>query len=1105
FNTSDEDGNDVTVTVDDIINYQVVGNEVLLTAAGAALVNSGAALPEFTLTPNDGTINGETDSATPVVNTVNDAPTVEITSVINVTEDAAETVAGLVVATFETNDEDGDTVTVALSDADSENYAIVDGTIVLTAAGADLANRGEELPAFTLTPSDQDVSGESVSADPSVILTNDDETVVNNDSAVTDEDMSVVIDVLANDTDSDVDGIKSPIVSVSEPSNGTVVFNNDGEVIYTPNANFNGTDSFTYTNAEGQEGTVNVTITPQDDPTIIQVAGSNSAEGRVLEDGGSLQSAQGTFIFSDPDYSELDTYQPTSEFTSSTGGSNAIGNFTLTPTPTASNPGQFQWEYVLNNEAAQYLDIGQNITEIYTVSINGVTTEVPITIFGAEDPTEIIVNAGAGDSAIGEITEDNDINGKLTTSGKLTFSDVDTIDSENFDPQVNLTNTTGTAQLGLLTINPDGTWNYEVDNTNSEIQALDSNETITETHTVNLNGTTQDIVITINGVDEPLSVNDNAFKVDDSGIIIKGLSGEYWGYNERAEGGQLKNIATVNNYTAEQAAEVTFVSTEMNYRKFSGDLADDVDASGIPSHLTNFLGSDSSSIVAVDGGSTEGASAGIIKLSGNLDVETAGVYQFTVRHDDGFQVIVDGNEAIAFDGNTGPRNTTQEITLAAGLHSVDIIYWDQGGDYVLELDLSQVISGNGTNSIFGDNIWISENLSHAIDESSTEINTSITLDLLSNDIGEGITIHSVGAATYGLVAIENGNVIYTPNTNYTGADSFTYTIIDENGIVSNEATANVSVVHNQASGLIEGLVYEAEAVSGQPVTSVQASSVAVEPADDNQTLIGDWKQNTLIGGSGDDHISGLSNQDTLHGEGGDDFLFGGSGRDQLFGGTGNDTLEGNDENDQLSGGAGNDELLGGTGNDLLEGDTGHDILKGGDNNDQLYGGDGDDVLFGGDNGRDELYGGAGGDLLIGGTGNDILAGGDGNDTFVWTASDTYGTDTITDFNINEDKLDLSDLLQGESENTLGDYLDFSFDGKDTTITTYKEGGDSPTQKIVLEDTQLEGIDTGGLDSLGNVSDTDKEIVINNLLNDGALIIGDTIVENTSSPLDDEIV
>ncbi len=68
------------------------------------------------------------------------------------TEDAAETVAGLVVATFTTNDEDGDTVTVALSEADSVNYAIVDGTVVLTAAGAALANSGEELPEFTLTP-----------------------------------------------------------------------------------------------------------------------------------------------------------------------------------------------------------------------------------------------------------------------------------------------------------------------------------------------------------------------------------------------------------------------------------------------------------------------------------------------------------------------------------------------------------------------------------------------------------------------------------------------------------------------------------------------------------------------------------------------------------------------------------------------------------------------------------------------------------------------------------------------------------------------------------------------------------------------------------------
>ncbi|MBB1274953.1 hypothetical protein, partial [Psychromonas sp. SR45-3] len=145
--TSDEDGNDVTVTVDDIINYQVVGNEVLLTAAGAALVNSGAALPEFTLTPNDGTINGETDSATPVVNTVNDAPEVTITNTNAFTEDDGSAVENAVVATFDTSDEDGNDVTVTVDDI--INYQVVGNEVLLTAAGAALVNSGAALPEFT--------------------------------------------------------------------------------------------------------------------------------------------------------------------------------------------------------------------------------------------------------------------------------------------------------------------------------------------------------------------------------------------------------------------------------------------------------------------------------------------------------------------------------------------------------------------------------------------------------------------------------------------------------------------------------------------------------------------------------------------------------------------------------------------------------------------------------------------------------------------------------------------------------------------------------------------------------------------------------------------
>uniref|UniRef100_UPI00260F0EF7 Ig-like domain-containing protein n=1 Tax=uncultured Psychromonas sp. TaxID=173974 RepID=UPI00260F0EF7 len=87
-------------------------------------------------------------------------------------------------------------------------------------------------------------------------------TVVADDTATTNEDAAIDIDVLGNDTDT-VDGTASavsPVESVTQGANGSVVVNADGTVKYTPNADFNGSDSFTYTNEEGQEATVNVTV-----------------------------------------------------------------------------------------------------------------------------------------------------------------------------------------------------------------------------------------------------------------------------------------------------------------------------------------------------------------------------------------------------------------------------------------------------------------------------------------------------------------------------------------------------------------------------------------------------------------------------------------------------------------------------------------------------------------------------------------------------------------------------------------------------------------------------------------------------------------------------
>ena len=275
FETTDEDGDDVTVTLSDTINYEIVGNTVVLTEAGAALVNSGEELPAYTLTVNDGTADGDTVSDDPSVTTVNDIPTITITSSNDFTEDDGSAVEGAVVSTFETTDEDGDDVTVTLSD--TVNYEIVGNTVVLTEAGAALVNSGEELPAYTLTVNDGTADGDTVSDDPSV-TTVDDPTIVTSDTATTGEDTSVTIDVLANDTDAD--GVVSPVASVTDGDNGTVTINDDGTVTYTPNADFNGTDTFTYTNEDGNTETVTVTVEAVADDTVVAADSATTMKTR---------------------------------------------------------------------------------------------------------------------------------------------------------------------------------------------------------------------------------------------------------------------------------------------------------------------------------------------------------------------------------------------------------------------------------------------------------------------------------------------------------------------------------------------------------------------------------------------------------------------------------------------------------------------------------------------------------------------------------------------------------------------------------------------------------------------------------------------------------
>ncbi|MBC3412761.1 type I secretion C-terminal target domain-containing protein [Pseudomonas sp. SWRI51] len=177
---------------------------------------------------------------------------------------------------------------------------------------------------------------------------------------------------------------------------------------------------------------------------------------------------------------------------------------------------------------------------------------------------------------------------------------------------------------------------------------------------------------------------------------------------------------------------------------------------------------------------------------------------------------------------------------------------------------------------------------------------------------------------------------------------------------------------------------------------------------------------------------------------------------------------------------GADTLLGGAGDDIIFGQGGNDYIDGGKGNDILLGGSGNDILIGGE-GNDLLFGGAGNDTLIGGKGNDIMAGGSGADTFVWKAGD-LGNDVIKDFNVKEgDRLDLSDLLQGEKASTIDNYLKITTVNGESTLQVSTEGKLNAAGGLGNADVtiKLEGVNWSNTTINSLISGADPTIKIDN--------------------------
>ena len=84
------------------------------------------------------------------------------------------------------------------------------------------------------------------------------------------------------------------------------------------------------------------------------------------------------------------------------------------------------------------------------------------------------------------------------------------------------------------------------------------------------------------------------------------------------------------------------------------------------------------------------------------------------------------------------------------------------------------------------------------DSRNTAENTPVTIDVLANDTDadgniDPATISITTPPANGNAEISAGKVIYTPNPDYSGSDSFGYTVQDQDGLLSNGATVTINV------------------------------------------------------------------------------------------------------------------------------------------------------------------------------------------------------------------------------------------------------------------------------------------------------------------------
>ncbi|MEL7090744.1 MAG: tandem-95 repeat protein [Pseudomonadota bacterium] len=997
-NDTDVDPGDVLTITEATVpteqgTVEIVGGQLLFTPAENY---NGPATISYAIT--DG--NGGTDTSVVTVNIipVNDAPEA-VNDIYETDEDTP--------ITFAPNpadndlDVDGDDLTVTDASVPAEQGTVevdpVTGEVTFTPA---LNFNGPATITYTVEDPDGASDTGTITVNVGAVI---DPPTANDDDAETDEDVSVTIDVLDNDTDPENQDLTITQATLTDPTQGTVDIVGN-ELVFTPADNFNGTVDITYSIVDTEGGTDSASVTVVVNPV------------------NDLPVAVDDIVNTDED------------------------------TPITFNPAENDTDVESPTEDLRVVDATVD-PEFGTVEVDPVTGEVtftpalnyngpaPITYTvedpdGGQDTGTALVNVGA----VPDAPEPQD-DMASTDQGTAVVINVLDNDSDPDTPLADLTVTAASVPAEQGTVTFDGT-------TVTFTPAIDFVGTATISYTItDPDGLSGSANITVDVADVIGPVDGT----DDGQLMEPGFAD--------VEGDQIDGDDGINDTIFGNGGDDT-IDGGLGDDTIDGGADDDSITGGVGDD--SVLGGDGSDTLAGGEGADtlEGGDGDddIAVSDGDRAEGGTGDDVFTIDDSDPATdidgVIVDGGSDGTQPGDeAGPENGDDGDVLDLGNQTDDLEVLfddnnpeegvvdgldDDGAPDLTFLEIEKVITGSGDDTI--------------------DANQGVgPIDVVTND-GDDSIIGSDGDDTIDAGGDDDTVVTGDGSDSVDGGDGDN--LIDTSGPSNNDPLDPEGKPDAGYPGLFVGdddPFNDLDTVTtgdGDDTISTGDDDDVINAGDGDNEIDAGVDDDTVTTGDGDDTIIGGEGNDSIVAGGGDDLIYAGNDPsvpdifnipDDDLGAVNPLTPDLVPDNglDTVSGGEGNDTIFGADDNDLLMGDEGNDVLNGGIDDDTLMGGTGDDVLIGGQ-GEDSMLGGDGEDTFIIADPDDPLyqAGSGIGDVVDGGSGGTPVADNTAAPNEDWDVLDLrGSAPEGGSLQVTQSGVDSNGNGFDGFVTYFDENGD----------------------------------------------------------------